>query len=261
MEENTETLYPAEENKSSSTYEIAICDDDDIFCFQLEDYLLHYCREHDIPINVHIFHTAPNLEEFISNGKQIDLLFLDIDLCDNEHDGVTVGTFVRKLPENELTQIVYISSKSQYAMQLFRIRPLDFLIKPITQDMVDQTMDTYSQLFIHTNTFFKYHIKKRECHVEVHSIIYFQSIAKRIRIVTKHGEIEYYGKLSDQLNHLPENLFLCVHKSYVVNMTFVSECRVDEIILFDGTSIPVSQSKRGAVHEYIRNIGNHKSKK
>lgn len=124
--------------------------------------------------------------------------------------------------------------------------------------MVDRIMETYVQLFIQTNTFFKYSVKKRECHVEVHSIIYLQSIAKRIRIVTKHGEIEYYGKLSEALDQLPENLFLCVHKSYVVNMNYVSECRVDEIILSDNTSIPVSQSKRATVHKYIKNIGNRK---
>lgn len=259
MEENMDILYPTEENKSDSSYEIVICDDDNIFCFQLEDYLLQYCRDYDIPINVHIFHNGLHLKEFIADGKHVDLLFLDINLSDDENDGVTIGTFVRNLPEMELTQIVYISSGSQYAMQLFRIRPLDFLIKPITQEMVDRIMETYARLFIQTNTFFKYNIKKKECHVEVHSIIYFQSIAKRIRIVTKHGEIEYYGKLSDALAHLPENLFLCVHKSYVVNMSFVSEYRVDEIILSDGTSIPVSQSKRGALHEYMRNMDNRKT--
>ena len=42
--------------------------------------------------------------------------------------------------ENEETEIIYISSKTNYAMKLFQCRPMDFLVKPITFPMVERTL-------------------------------------------------------------------------------------------------------------------------
>lgn len=253
MNEKNDTLYSSREMVRKSMYEIVICDDDTVFCYELEDFLTHYSEEQNLPIDVHIFHTGPRLEEYIAEGKvPLDILFLDIELNNKQRNGVDIGNFLRTLPDAQMTQIVFVSSKTQYAMQLFQIQPLDFLQKPISQKKIDRVMSTYVKQFIETNAFFKYSFNKRECHVQMQSILYFQSTAKQIRIVTKHGEIEYYGKLSNALKQLPKNLFLSVHKSYIVNMSYVSECRGDELLLPDNVIIPISQSKRENVHKYIR---------
>ena len=57
------------------------------------------------------------------------MLFLDIELITT--DGIQVGKFIREELKNLETTIIYISSKSSYAMQLFQVQPLGFLIKPL----------------------------------------------------------------------------------------------------------------------------------
>ena len=42
--------------------------------------------------------------------------------------------------ENMQTHIVYISSKESYAMQLFKVQPLDFLIKPISAENIREVL-------------------------------------------------------------------------------------------------------------------------
>ena len=39
--------------------------------------------------------------------------------------------------------IIYISSKINYAMQLFQNRPMDFLVKPVKYSAVEMNMDIF----------------------------------------------------------------------------------------------------------------------
>lgn len=40
-----------------------------------------------------------------------------------------------------LMHIVYVSSREEYAMQLFKLQPLDFLIKPVSKEQVYEVLE------------------------------------------------------------------------------------------------------------------------
>ena len=71
-------------------------------------------------------------------AQPCDLLFLDIALV--QANGVDVGRFIRNELNDMEMHIVYISSKQNYAMQLFKIQPLDFLIKPVPEDQLREVL-------------------------------------------------------------------------------------------------------------------------
>ena len=73
------------------------------------------------------------------NKKILDVLFLDIELLTT--NGIEVGRFIREEQENMETAIVYISANSSYAMDLFRVQPTDFLIKPLDKIKVGNVMN------------------------------------------------------------------------------------------------------------------------
>lgn len=68
----------------------------------------------------------------LSCGQYFDLIILDIELT--EINGIAIGKYLREELNNQTTQIVYISSLRDYAMDLFAVRPLHFLIKPLKKD-------------------------------------------------------------------------------------------------------------------------------
>lgn len=117
-------------------YNIVICDDNEIFCFQLEDILNRIFKERPTPPRITMFNEAEKLEEYIANDMSIDLLFLDIEFHSESLNGVNIAQFLREQSEGQATQVVFVSSKSEYAMQLFQVRPLDFIIKPIDFDKI-----------------------------------------------------------------------------------------------------------------------------
>ena len=109
---------------------IGICDDDEGLCGELEKMLYDYGKENKLQMNIDIWYQGESLCRFLRENKKIlDVLFLDIELLTT--NGIEVGRFIREEQENMETAIVYISANSSYAMDLFRVQPTDFLIKPL----------------------------------------------------------------------------------------------------------------------------------
>lgn len=235
-------------------YKIGICDDDAAFGCQMERYLKEYSEKERIEIETEIFTSGEEYLDFLEKEPKLDLLFLDIELG-KKINGVQVGSILRAELSNEVTQIVYVSAKEDYAMQLFRSRPMDFLIKPIGKEEIERVMSEYKKLFVLHKKFFEYHVGRTERRITFGEIMYFQCNGKKICINTvKDVKLEFYGKMADvkiQLNH---GDFLEIHKSYIVNIDCVSEFYVNEVIMINGEKLPVSQSLRKKVQQRLLEI-------
>lgn len=230
-------------------YTVAICDDDELFCWELENYILDYCKKIHLEIETLLFSSGEELLEYWHQDHQLDLLFLDIEL--KTINGITAGNAIRQNIAYESTQIVFVSIRKDYAMQLFKIRPLDFLIKPITYEAVSKVIDTFCSLFVSLRPFYEYHNNKKVYRIDQRSIIYIQSSAKIITIHTATQDYKYYGKLSDCMQQLNTSVFIHVHKSYIININYVTEYKSNELILANTNRIPISQARRQYVKEFI----------
>lgn len=222
---------------------IAICDDDLIFCFSLETIILNRYSFHEIEIE--IFEKGEILYESLKNGIFFDLIFLDIEMVG--FDGITTGLKIRNDLENETIQIVYISSKENYYRLLFEVRPNNFLLKPVNEEDVVKEIEKAKRLSIKFNEKFIYKKFSEVYTVLTKEILYFESMDKKIRIVTVNGEDIFYGKLKEVMNMLKGLTFFQIHKSFFVNMTHVTLFRYEELVLSNGEVLGISQSKRKAV--------------
>lgn len=230
-------------------YHIAICDDNQEFCQALKNDLLEYAKQKNISIYVQQFFTPEEYITYLNENEPVDILFLDIEL--GKINGVTIGKEIRKDLKNEVTQIVYVSSKESYAMELFQVRPMDFLIKPVKRENVEKIMETYRRLYDRQSKYFIYQAEKQQHRIMEESIFYFRSEGRKVVIVTALGEKSFYGKLSKIAAQLNEEKFCVVHKSYIINMNHVSEYHRDEVIMVNGDRVPISQSMRESVKKKI----------
>lgn len=131
---------------------IGICDDDEQFTLQMENYVLDYANKKAITVETQTFLNSKELLLSINEDGPFEILFLDIELDDNT--GIDIGQAIRSELKNETMQIVFVSAKEEYALQLFDIRPMNFIIKPIDYQKVAHIMDEYERLFQFHNKFF-----------------------------------------------------------------------------------------------------------
>lgn len=229
-----------------NVFYIGICDDERGTCGELETLLYNYGKKQGINIEVSIWYSGESLCTFLQKDTLLDILFLDIELIST--DGIKVGGFIREELENPETTIIYISSKSHYAMSLFRIQPFDFLIKPLNQKMIDDVMDRSIRIYEKKNQFFEYYSKAQGCHSKLcfKDILYFYSQNKKVNVVLLKEEIQFNGKLKEIANIVPHN-FCMIHQSYLVNLDFVSECSYEWMKMQNGTLLSISQPYRKTV--------------
>lgn len=138
-------------------FQIGICDDEKETCTVLENMLWQYGEKHGIKAEISVWYTGESLCDFLTQGNLVDLLFLDIELIST--DGIQVGNYIREELKNLETIIVYISSKSSYAMKLFEVQPLGFLIKPLKADQIEKILLKSVRLCEIKNESFEYHTK------------------------------------------------------------------------------------------------------
>ena len=174
-----------------------------------------------------------------------DLLFLDIELP--KMNVVAVGQYIRETLKNETIQIAYISSKQEYAMELFEMRPINFLVKPLSDEKIENVIDKFLQLNkIDTETF-NFKAGHNYYKIPFSDILYFCSNGRKINIVTLKKEYEFYGSLDNIYSEVKNKKFLFVHKSFLVNFKHIRKYQYEQLTMSDNKIIPVSQSRRKAV--------------
>ena len=183
------------------------------------------------------------------NSVQADLLFLDIELVQN--NGIAVGNFIRNELEDMQTHIVYISSKESYAMQLFKVQPLDFLIKPVPVEQIKEVLIRSIKQKRSADTYFEYQKGNSVFRVPIKDIAYFMSMDKKIVIVKKDGEEEFYGKLRSIAENLPAD-FIMIHQSYIINQAFVCEYSYEAVKMVNGENLNISKPYRKETRSKIK---------
>jgi len=227
---------------------IGVCDDNIHICSEIETYILEYCDKKQELSVIEIYYSGEALHRDLDKGIIYDLLFLDIELGGN-FSGIKIGQYIRNYLKNEAMQIIYISSYKNYALELFKIRPMDFLIKPITSEMVHQAVKTGIHLTGKSEAFFQYK-KGRNCNkVYIKDILYFKGRDREVEMLTIHDRITYYGSLQDIYSKLNQYRLFYAHKSYLVNYIHITEFFYDKLLMSNGEIIQIAQSRRKAVRE------------
>ncbi len=228
---------------------IAICDDDINICNELENILLSYAKKTYLKFDIDIFNSGEKLLNHLNKGNTYDILFLDIEIGDLT--GIDIGRYIRETVKNEIIKIVYISSYMSYAMKLFKVRPMDFLIKPINKIELTKSLDTLINLINKQSEYFEFKIGFDKHRVYLKDIIYFVTLkeSKKVILKTDKEEFVFYGKIKDIYKSLQEYRFIQPHNSYIVNYDYIKNFKSNKIVLFNGEEISISRYKAKEVKE------------
>ena len=173
-------------------FHIGICDDGKEVCAELEDMIYKLGKKHGVGLETSVWFSGESLCDFLKRENTLDMLFLDIDLITT--DGIQVGNFIREKMKNLELIIIYISSKSSYAMRLFEVQPIGFLIKPLKTETVENVFLKSIHFYELKNQKFEYYSKGYFYKISFREIIFFYSQNKKINIVTREQMGFFYHR-------------------------------------------------------------------
>ena len=231
---------------------IAICDDEINIGAELESTLLTLFAELNVKHEIDVFLSGA---DFLRHAhKHYDLIFLDIQFAAEEIDGVEIGHLIRK--DNNISSIVFISWVQDYAMQLFQIRPMDFLIKPLKTAEIERVVRTFLKIADCTVGEFTYKKGHEQFKLPIKSITHLENRDRKVIIhLEDGGQDEFYGSLKQLYNEqLSKFDFMFIHASYVVNYDYITAAKMDEITLTNGLRLAVSQNRRTKIRDNYTEI-------
>jgi len=236
---------------------VAICDDEIELSAQLERTLMEIFGKLNVEHEIDVYSSGVDLYKKIAAGMHYDLIFLDIEFAQGEINGVEVGRLIRGTHLSNSVSIVYISWESKYSMDLFQVRPLNFLIKPLSYDKVEQIVKTYLDIFGLLSSAFIFKRGHDTVKVPISDIIYLESHNRKLILHLVDGQKEeFYGSLKtvyeEQLKRFD---FLFIHASYLVNYDHVQSISYNQLVLANsGASLSISQNRRQETRERCYSI-------
>jgi two-component system response regulator LytT len=189
------------------------------------------------------------IEAFEYLGKnQVDLLFLDIEmpLVNGLH-------FLKALPAPPPT--IFTTAYKQYAYDGFELNAVDYLLKPFSYERFAKAVQKAenkqpaSQPLLSGTLLIK--DGKGTQLITQANITCVEGFGDYVKIHTAGQTYITYHTLKGILEKLDGNLFLQVHRSYIVNKTQVSRITADALILKDQSFLPLGLSYKKHVIENL----------
>ncbi len=230
---------------------IAICDDNRVFCRDLESKLLEINNSFDIDL----YSTLESLRQGLRENRKYDLLFLDIEFELEAKTGISLGNYIREELKDDYLQIAFVSSKTEYAMELFKLRPFDFLIKPLNTEDIAKLINKAIRIIDKGNATIVCRQSGSYVLVKERDIVYLSSSGRKIQVQTRMDSYELSAKLDDLQNQLKSN-FIRIHKSFLVNGNYIAKIYEGKVALLNGVELPVSKSRKKEVNKYLYGMVN-----
>lgn len=229
-------------------FNIALCINETEWIAETENMILKYSEANNIPMAVDVFCGLNELGKLGSKVYTYDLFILD--LREISKTMPVVITMIRE--KNDGAEIVFITTKMIQIENWYEIRPIDILVYPFTYERFVKTL--HAAIHQINSRYFQFSYKHNMHSVLYEDILYFESINRQINIVATNHKYAFYGKLKEVSLSLPQEEFLYVHKSYIINKRYIQEYSYRECVMTDMRRIPISQINRKEVRNKMKNI-------
>ena len=240
-----------------------IVDDDEFCCFQLRDLIVKYS------LGVEVIGVFNSGEDGVANiaALQPDLVFLDVEM-----PGMNGFEMIRKFPAVNF-EIIFTTSHVQYAIRAIRFSALDYLVKPLDpdalQDAISRLRDKidakqnggpknleimgipaekkFNNLAVPTMEGLLF--------IGLQDIIRCESDDKYTRIFLADKKIIVASRtLGDFETLLHPHGFFRIHKSHLINLIHLKKYLRGEggqVIMADGATLDVSRRKKEELMELV----------
>ncbi|MBS6196035.1 MAG: response regulator transcription factor [Clostridiales bacterium] len=223
---------------------IGICDDDASWHFAAEEIIRKHSSEHGILCVIKHFYKR---EEVLTYGETMDVLFLDIELK-NQENGIEIAEKVNRRWEE--CQIVYLTNYLFYAVDVYETQHTYFMVKEKFEVYIGQIFEKVLHGLKQSEKQLIYSlIKKGTLVLAPEDILYYERILRVTVIETTKGSFEIWDKLDAIMEKLPVKDFVRCHISYIVYFPAVMEMKSSCFLMKNGKEIPISRGYGKAVRQ------------
>lgn len=163
-----------------------------------------------------------------------DIIFLDIEMP--ELSGVEL--IRKKITQTSLP--VFITSHPEFALESYELDAFDYLLKPVSSERFAKCAMRLHDFYEMRDKAFAYNSDQEnnfiiikqgydKYKIPVHDIVYLEAMRDYTRIITFKKQYLVLSTLNGIVEKLPPEIFVRIHRSYVVNRNKVGGIQKNKI--------------------------------
>ena len=230
---------------------ILICDDEIKYAEGLKKHIYDYMQSKGISCEIDMF-SNPKLA--INNGIY-HLAFLDIQMDDI--DGISLAKTLKH--NNSKIALFFVTSYKIYQDDAMDLQALRFFEKPIDTERLYSGLNKAMEYIDESYVDFYIYANNEHKKILMDEVIYAERNNRRVLLVTTQGEYITRETLDDWKIILQNSFFYQVHKSYIINLHYVSSYKYTELYIQNlqkNIRIPIASRRQSNFHkfwfEYLR---------
>ena len=217
------------------------------------------------------FNSAVEARKFLETSS-VALIFVDINMPD-----LSGVEFVRALEQQQRPMVIFTTAYSEYALEGFKLDAVDYLLKPFSFEEFSRAVNKAASLYelyissrqheaaqseaeavnadTHDETASEYISIKADYKVslvKLADIIYIESDSEYVRLHLADGNtIMTLFRMKKMEAALPSEMFMRVHRSYIVNLKCVTGYARGRVFLNNGEYVSLGEIYKEQFIEYV----------
>jgi len=189
------------------------------------------------------------------NHQNIDLIFVDINMPDL--NGMELVKSLTNPPK-----VIFITAYRNYAADGFTLDAADYLVKPISFSAFSKSIEKVKNRYFlekqksidisKDDQFLFIKTEYKIVRVEFTNIKYIEGMRDYVRIHLIIGKpIMTLLSMKSIANTLPNNSFMRIHRSFIVNLNKITTIEKNRIIFDENVYIPVSEQYKSVFQAFV----------
>ena len=196
-------------------------------------------------------------------SQHVDLIFVDINMPD-----LSGVEFVRSLVDRPM--VIFTTAYSEYAVEGFKLDAVDYLLKPFSFANFSRSAGKANSLYeLRHNQragepeatpealpkdkeYISVKADYKVSLVKISNIVYLESEGEYVRMHLDDGTtITTLFRLKNMEAALPSDMFMRVHRSYIVNLRCIKGYVRGRVFLSDTEYVPIGENYKESFQHYI----------
>ena len=226
---------------------IAVCDDNAKMLPVIAGAARSTFHAQGMDADISMFTNGQRLLASLEGGRY-NLLLLDIEMPGM--DGIAIGKKLRAMGDD--TKIVFVSEAESRVFESFQVQPLGFVRKSNFLNDITAVAELYIRTCAKEEAsggMLEMNTRSGLAAVKTNTIRYIEGSGNYQMLYMDGKQEPMEVKMTmDKLEQMTKPYgFIRTHKGFLVNYQYIHRVTASEVLLSDGTTIPVGRSKTGEV--------------
>ncbi len=217
---------------------IGICDDSPAFLQQTK-FLIDHWDERPQSLVTELFSDGDSLLQ-AHGANPFDILLLDVVMP--LLNGIDTAKELRETDKN--VKIVFLTSSPEFAVDSYRVKASDYLLKPVTPDLLFSCLSELISQLQETDRCLLVRGPEATHRISLGQLSHIEAQGKYIYFYLMSGSVirslEPLYAVEKKL--MPEDGFFKCHRSYLVNLHLIQQYSSRVILTGTGQSIPIARN-------------------